>query len=230
MVSASLIGSLHRADQAATLFLNSLSTPVTEQFWLLMSDKTVWIPAYVLCAYFLFRRLGWKKALVVLCSAGIAFGLCDQLSTVIKHSVDRLRPSYSAKMLLGGLNLLEGRGGLYGFFSAHAANAFALAMCLIIGFRNDRTHTYNGFYKLALVWAALVAVSRIFVGKHYLGDVIVGTIVGLTIGYFAGMLARYIIQTRIEKVHPTGLTFIFDEKRPPTTLTKSSPSESRANP
>ena len=107
MVSASLIGSLHRADQAATLFLNSLSTPVTEQFWVLMSDKTVWIPAYVLCAYFLFRRLGWKKALVVLCSAGIAFGLCDQLSTVIKHSVDRLRPSYSAKMLLGGLNLLE---------------------------------------------------------------------------------------------------------------------------
>ena len=29
-------------------------------------------------------------------------------------------------MLLGGLNVLEGRGGFYGFFSAHAANAFAL--------------------------------------------------------------------------------------------------------
>ena len=112
MVSASLIGFLHRIDQNATLFLNSFSTPATDQLWMLMSDKTVWIPAYAICAYFLFRRLGWKKALVVLVSVGIAFGLCDQFSTIVKHSVDRLRPSYSARMLLGGLNVLEGRGGV----------------------------------------------------------------------------------------------------------------------
>lgn len=224
MVCASLIGFLDRIDQDATLLLNSFSTPFTDQLWMLMSDKTVWIPAYALCAYFLFRRLGWRKALVVLVSIGIAFGLCDQLSTLVKHSVDRLRPSYSARMLLEGLNVLEGRGGFYGFFSAHAANAFALAMCLIIGFRNDRAHTYNGFYKFALIWAAMVAISRIFVGKHYLGDVIVGAIIGVAIGYFAGMLARYIIQTRIDKVPVTGLTMIFDERRRPITLTKSSPS------
>ncbi len=229
MVSASLIGFLHRIDQDATLFLNSLSTPMTDQLWVLMSDKTVWIPAYALCAWFLFRRLGWKKASIVLISIGLAFGLCDQFSNLVKHSVDRLRPSYSARMLLGGLNLLEGRGGFFGFFSAHAANAFALAMCLIIGFRNDRTHTYNAFYKLALTWAALVAASRIFVGKHYLGDVIVGTIIGLTIGYFAGMLARYVIQTRIDKVPVTGLTMILDERTKPITLTKPSPSGSRGN-
>ena len=229
MVCASLIGFLHRIDQNATLFLNSLSTPMTDQLWVLMSDKTVWIPAYALCAWFLFRRLGWKKASIVLISIGLAFGLCDQFSTIVKHSVDRLRPSYSARMLLGGLNLLEGRGGFFGFFSAHAANAFALAMCLIIGFRNDRTHTYNAFYKFAITWAALVAASRIFVGKHYLGDVIVGAIIGLTIGYFVGMLARYVIQTRIDKVPVTGLTMIFDERRKPITLTKPSPSDSRGS-
>ena len=229
MVSASLIGFLHRIDQDATLFLNSLSTPMTDQLWVLMSDKTVWIPAYALCAWFLFRRLGWKKASIVLISIGLAFGLCDQFSNIVKHSVDRLRPSYSARMLLGGLNLLEGRGGFFGFFSAHAANAFALAMCLIIGFRNDRTHTYNAFYKIALTWAALVAVSRIFVGKHYLGDVIVGAIIGLTIGYFVGMLVRYVIQTRIDKVPATGLTMIFDEKKFPITRAKPSPSGSHGN-
>ena len=111
MDGTSLIGLLHRLDQDITLLLNNLSSPATDQLWLLMSDKTVWIPAYVLCTYFLFRRLGWKKALVVLCSVGLAFGLCDQFSTIVKHSVDRLRPSYSARMLLGGLNVLEGRGG-----------------------------------------------------------------------------------------------------------------------
>lgn len=229
MVSASLIGFLHRIDQDATLFLNSFSTPATDQFWLLMSDKTIWIPAYLICVYFLFRRLGWKKASIVLISVGLAFGVCDQFSTLIKHSVYRLRPSYSARMLLGGLNVLEGRGGFYGFFSAHAANAFALAMCLIIGFRNDRSHTYNGFYKFALTWASLVAISRIFVGKHYLGDVIVGAVIGVTIGYFVGMLARYVIQTRIDKVPSTGLTMIFDERRKPIILAKPSPSGSREN-
>lgn len=213
MVCASVIGFLHRLDQDLTLSLNSISTPLTDQLWILMSDKTVWIPAYVLCAYFLFRRLGWKKAAVVLISIGLAFGLCDQLSTIVKNSVDRLRPSYSARMLSGGLNVLEGRGGFFGFFSAHSANAFALAMCLIIGFRNDRTHTYNGFYKLALIWAAMVAASRIFVGKHYLGDVLVGAVIGVTVGYFLGMLARYIIQSRIDKVPVTGLTMVFDYQR-----------------
>ncbi len=212
MVSATVIGFLHRIDQDATLFLNGFSTPATDQVWMLMSDKTVWIPAYIICAWMLFRRLGWKKAAVVLVSVGLAFGLCDQFSNLVKNSVLRLRPSYSSRMLLGGLNVLEGRGGFYGFFSAHAANAFALAMCLIIGFRNDRTHSYNGFYKVALFWASMVAASRIFVGKHYLGDVIVGTVVGLTAGYFIGMLARYVIQTRIDKVPFSGLTMIFDTK------------------
>ena len=38
--------------------------------------------------------------------------------------------------------------------------------------------------------AALVGISRIFVGKHYLGDVLVGTIVGLAFGLAMGWLAN----------------------------------------
>ena len=89
------------------------------------------------------------------------------------------------------------RGGFYGFFSAHAANAFSLAVCLVIGFRNDSTHTYNWFCRCALVWASLVSISRIFVGKHYLGDVLVGAIIGIAIGYLAGAAARYCISRTV---------------------------------
>ena len=208
---------LHRLDQDITLFINNLSNPATDQFWMFMSDKTVWIPAYILCAYFLFRRLSWKKALLVIVSAGIAFALCDQLSNIVKHAVDRLRPSYDHRMVKEGITVLERRGGFYGFFSAHAANAFALVMCLIIGFRNDRGHSYRIFTVSALLWATLVAASRIFVGKHYFGDVLVGTIVGLIIGYSCGMLARWIIRR-------------FVEKEPATAPSGSSPSEPHGNP
>lgn len=217
MGDLTVIEYLHGLDQDITLFINNLSNSVTDQFWMFMSDKSVWIPAYVLCVYFLFRRLGWKRALIVIASAAIAFALCDQLSGIVKHSVDRLRPSYDRRMLVNGITVLERRGGFYGFFSAHAANAFALVMCLIIGFRNDRSHRYTAFTVCALAWATLVAASRIFVGKHYFGDVLVGTIVGLIIGYSCGMLARWVIRRFVDKV-------------PATAPSGSSPSGLRGNP
>mgnify|MGYP002626247678 FL=1 len=175
MVSASVIDTLHRTDQELTLAINSWSVPWSDGFWTMMSDIKFWIPAYFFCFYFLFRTLGWKKALIVIASAALAFGLCDQVSNLVKHSVSRLRPCYSFPMLDGGLNVLEKRGGFFGFFSAHAANAFAFAVCMILGFSNDKAHSYSAFRTGILCWATLVSVSRIFVGKHYLGDVLVGT-------------------------------------------------------
>ena len=41
-------------------------------------------------------------------------------------------------------------------------------------------------------WATMVAVSRIFVGKHYLGDVVVGIIIGSLAGYAFARLSAYI--------------------------------------
>ena len=99
MVSSSVIGRLHSADQEITLLINSWTSPWADSFWMLMSDKLFWIPAYLVCVYFLFARLGWKKALIVLASAAIAFAICDQLSNIVKHAVIRLRPSYSVRML-----------------------------------------------------------------------------------------------------------------------------------
>ena len=194
MVGSAGIDTINRLDQEITLFINSLSNQWTDGFWMMMSDKAIWIPLYIVCAFFAFKRLGWKRALVVLASAAIAFALCDQISNIVKHAVLRLRPSYNASMLRDGLTLLEKRGGFYGFFSAHAANAFAMATCLTIGFRNDKTHTYNAFRTWSLIWAGLVSISRIFVGKHYFGDILVGAIIGIAVGYSIGMLARYVIR------------------------------------
>lgn len=203
MEGASLIGILHEADQSASLWINSLSVPWTDGMWMMFSDKLFWAPVYIFCIVFLFSRLGWKKALVVIASLALAFGLCDQVSNIVKHAVARLRPCYSFRMLDGGLNVLEKRGGFYGFFSAHAANAFAIAVCLTFGIRNDKSLKYNGFLVASLAWATLVSVSRIFVGKHYLGDVLVGTIIGLAIGCACGFLARYVIRKWLSRA-PAG--------------------------
>ena len=48
-------------------------------------------------------------------------------------------------------------------------------------------------------WAFMVAISRIFVGKHYLGDVIVGIIVGALAGYAFARLCSYLASRIIKK-------------------------------
>ncbi len=193
MDGSSIIDSIHRLDQEITLFINCLDTAWTDQFWLFMSDKLVWAPAYLLCILFLRYHLGWKKAAIIVCTALLGFLICDQFSNFSKNAVGRLRPNYSSEMILNGLSVLEKRAGKFGFFSAHAANSFSLAVCLTMGFRNDSRQSYRVFAAGAITWASLVSLSRIFVGKHYLGDVLVGIAVGIAVGYAMGRLGRWAI-------------------------------------
>ena len=49
---------------------------------------------------------------------------------------------------------------------------------------------YDRYAIFMYTWATLVAVSRIFVGKHYLGDVLVGICVGIVAGMMFAWMAR----------------------------------------
>lgn len=184
---------LEHADKLATLEINSWNSAITDPIWAFFSDIPVWIPMYVMIVAFIFQRLGWKKALIVVAAAALTFGFCDQSSNLLKAMTERLRPCNDPFMLHNGLHVLE-KGGVYGFFSAHAANAFGLATSTLIGLRLDKRLKYNGYAAWMYTWATMVAVSRIFVGKHFLGDVIVGTLVGLSAGYLFGSLAKMTIK------------------------------------
>ncbi|MBQ9547742.1 MAG: phosphatase PAP2 family protein [Bacteroidales bacterium] len=188
-----LIWDLHHLDQRLTLSLNALGGGAGDWIWPLFSNKEVWFLLYAVLALMLFVRLGWKRALVVLACVGLTIGACDQFSNLIKDSVARLRPSYDSLMLRGGLRVLEWRGNNYGFFSAHAANSVGLAVGVVTGFRNDRRLRYRGLAWGMGLWALLVSLSRVFVGKHFFGDVLVGIVVGLLIGGLFGWIARRII-------------------------------------
>jgi undecaprenyl-diphosphatase len=96
-------------------------------------------------------------------------------------------------MLENGLNVLEHASSSFSFFSGHSANSFGLATCTVIGFRLDKRLKYNGYATWMFFWATMVAVSRIFVGKHYLGDIIVGALVGIAAGFVIANIARIII-------------------------------------
>lgn len=174
-----MFGLLERMDQDVTLAINSLHSPVSDFIWQIFSNREIWIVMYLAVIVMLFVRLGWKKALaVVLCTILLITAL-DQTANLVKMSVARLRPCWDEYMLDNGLHCLEGRGGFYGFFSGHASLSMAFAVMTYQCFRMDESRNYRAYGVWIFLWAFLVGVSRIFVSKHYLGDVLVGMLVGM---------------------------------------------------
>lgn len=189
---------IHEFDQRLTLEINSWDSAITDPVWQFFSDIPVWIPMYVLIVAGLFWRLGWKKGLIMTLAAAATFGFCDQFSNLIKDLVCRVRPLNDAYMLENGLNVLEGASRSFSFFSAHSANAFGLATSTLIGFRLDKRLKYKGYAAWMYFWAAMVALSRVFVGKHYLGDIIAGAFIGAAAGFIFASIARLIIKKYIK--------------------------------
>ena len=196
---------VHQLDQQITLTINSWNSAISDPIWEFLSMKLVWVPLYAAILALIIWKLGWKKGGILILGTVLTIVFCDQFANLIKHSVARIRPLHDEFMVRNGLNILE-LGGGYSFFSAHAANSFGLAAVTWLGLKrgllgtdslraeNHQSDTFRKDAKLVkwygwfmFTWAALVAISRIFVGKHYLGDVIVGTIAGLIIGLTLGL-------------------------------------------
>ena len=185
---------VHQLDQHFTLTINSWHSTFTDPIWQFFSDKIVWIPMYVAIVALLIWKLGWKKGLLVVAAAALTFGFCDQVSNIVKHAVARIRPLNDEFMTASGLHILETGGG-YSFFSAHAANAFGLACSTFIGMKGcmERKRSWLKVYGgWIFFWAAMVSVSRVFVGKHYLGDILVGVVIGGLAGTLFGWLSGYV--------------------------------------
>ena len=207
---------IHHIDQLLTLEINSWHSFITDPIWAFFSDKFVWAPMYAGIIALLIWKLGWKRGLMVLAGALLTFAFCDQFSNLIKHAVGRIRPLHDEFMIAQGLHVLE-RGGGYSFFSAHSANSLGLAFSTFVGMKrclrvsmtsteasNTALHAEMPKWLKAygwwmFFWAFMVAVSRIFVGKHYLGDVIVGILVGSLAGWLFAWLAGWLCKKFMAK-------------------------------
>jgi len=184
--------SLEQLDRVLTLAINSVHTPLLDELWVFFSERSVWIPLYAAVLIALYVRLGWKKATAALLCMVLTIVACDQTGNLFKFGFERLRPCFDPWMMEHGVRQLEDGWGLYGFFSAHAANAFGFAVSSLYAFEKRNTSLYNSYAVLILLWAALLSASRIFVGKHFFGDVLVGMAVGTAFGILFGNIIRII--------------------------------------
>ena len=185
---------LHHIDKDITLAINSVHCPVSDWIWGVFSNKEIWFVMYAVIAFFLILNLGWKRGLIYIAGIVLTIVCCDQLGNVSKAFFQRLRPCCDGEMIARGHRLLEWCGPIeYGFYSAHAANAIGLATSSYLAFRNDTSRNYRAYGICIFSWGFLVGLSRIFVGKHFFGDVMVGFAVGILFGWLLSTIASLII-------------------------------------
>ncbi len=173
-----MIESLLNLDTEITLFINKFHNNFWDLIMFYVSGKYTWTPLYLVLLYLIFRKLhNYKKQITFIIFIAILITISDQVSVLLfKNIFQRLRPCHCETInnIIHTVN--NNCGGKFGFISSHASNTFALSTFLILLFKNK-------FYTVfLLMWAFLIAYSRIYLGVHYFGDVFVGALVGSLIG------------------------------------------------
>lgn len=165
-------------DYDVFLYLNNLGTENWDRFWEIITAPKTWIPLYLILALILWKTLGFKKTILTLLLVGLMILCTDQISNVFKNGVQRLRPCFTEELqgLFRGV-ICKGRGR-YGFFSAHAANHFGLAVFLGMLLKNH----YKYLLPVLIFWALMVAYSRIYLGVHFPLDILCGGLTGIFFG------------------------------------------------
>ena len=173
-----MLEELVRYDKELFLFLNHLGTPTWDGFWLFITNKWSAIPLYAFLAFATYRTYGLKRLLMVMATIAILILVTDQLANFFKYGVQRLRPCFDQE-ISGSVRLVKAScGGKFGYFSAHAGNSFAVAYF----FRTLLKSNYAYLGSFLIIWAAVVAYSRIYIGVHFPLDILTGTIIGIFIG------------------------------------------------
>ena len=172
MDAQSLQHTLSAADVGIFKSINALHTPWADVAMYYISHKWFWLWAYALLLWWLVRHYGYKVVGVLLAIV-LCITLADQISSaVFKPLFERLRPCHNP-LIADSVHVVGGCGGMFGFVSSHAANAFGLVTLLWLLLRRR----YPGI-AYAFAWPLLLGYSRIYVGAHYPLDVLGGFIVG----------------------------------------------------
>ena len=182
-------------DKSLFIFLNSLGSEFFDNFWLYISAKETWIWLYLFSLILLltgkkenFIQIGFSyydikptyiNWFYFLLGIILLIFFTDQSSNMFKDYFQRLRPCHDPDLLNLFRTVKESCGGLYSFFSAHAANSFAFAT--FIFFMTKKS--YRNLSSLLFAWALIVSYSRIYIGVHFPLDIIFGAVYGIISGF-----------------------------------------------
>ena len=179
-------------DTSLTHKINQLALMSPDLVWLMIWVSTLGVPFMIgLTAIQWWSTNDRTKIRHITITAGLSFILGLIMNQVILLFVHRMRPYDS-----GITHLFIERSPDFSFPSDHATASFAIASAFLVKGRRS----WGILFGLA---ALIICLSRVFLGTHYLSDVIAGAFTGILASvavYFA-----YAQGSRVDKI----LTNIF---------------------
>ena len=176
-------------DRDLTLALNGSESMFWNNLMTVFTNTISWSLLIAMLLYIFFRNNSPKDAIIILLTIAVMVLVMDRFcSGYVKPTVARWRPSCDPDIMYLVDVVNNYRSHKYGFFSGHASNTMCVAMFLSWLFR------YRKLTIILFVWSSIASYTRIYLGVHYVGDILVGTIAGLLIGYLFYRLYYYLFK------------------------------------
>jgi undecaprenyl-diphosphatase len=171
------IEQLIEIDKYLLLALNGSNSLFWDGCMTVYTTTIVWIPLAIVLLYVLIKNNNINTFLLLVVIIALVFVLTDGItSTICKPLFERFRPTRDPELMYI-VDVVNGyRCASYGFMSSHAANSFGIATFAMLLIKNRALSV-----SLA-IWALLNCYSRIYLGVHYPGDILGGTVVGILTG------------------------------------------------
>lgn len=175
-----LVESILPHERELFLFLNGGHTVFWDHVMWIISKTNIWFPFYGLVILFLFYKTPWKQAALSLLFFVLMAVLCDQISSgLFKPFFERLRPTHHPDFK-DYVTIVNGyRANGFSFISGHATNSLGFAVFLSLLYR------HRWVTVIAFIWALSISYSRIYLGVHFISDVVTGMLVGTLVGLFS---------------------------------------------
>ncbi|MCD7898620.1 MAG: phosphatase PAP2 family protein [Bacteroides sp.] len=161
------------------LAINHFHTPWLDATMLIYTGFPVWIPFILfLCIMLVYRKpkKEWAPVMVALGSVIIIGIIISGL--LFKPFFHRFRPTFHPDFMDDIKRVLDYTGGgLYGFISGHSTFSFSIATFTAFLFR------YKPYTIVVYIWAIVMVYSRLYLGVHFISDVIPGILVGILVGW-----------------------------------------------
>lgn len=192
-------------DKQLLLALNGSESLFVDGLAMALTTASTWVPLYVALFYLVLKNNENVRQilLVVACAAACVLLAGTVDDTLVKPLVARWRPTHDPAIGMM-VDVVDGyRGGKYGFFSAHAANTFSVAVFFSLLVRSRAL-------SVALIsWSLVNCWTRVYLGVHYPGDILCGLLWGGLVG-----LAVYWAYCRISLHIKAGQGFISSQYTP----------------